>query len=346
MVTNSLLECRRRSTTLYSECSLCRYEDRQLFLLSHLPVGSSVVISSASQKYQSWNIPYEYKQNSSFHYLCGIDQPNLLLVLQKLQRNEVRRCLFMHPKPESRFPSSLTPSDKIGYLSPRLYPEDAKQFFGMNEVYKLDEIASVLPTILKDSTHVFAYTSCDAKINSAVAQALGSQSVQSVLPELDRIRWIKSLNEQKQLRFSSSICSTSFNELSSTPRPSVSPSSRVVIGIENRLSTIFEYNVKIRGAQGVSFPTMVAGGANSQYVEYAFNDSIVNPGEVKEGRVSELQNVVIDCGVSMNGYQSDMTRVLFAGDAKNGKKAHRDVFLGLNEVYEKCLQLLRTQESW
>lgn len=251
-------------------------------------MGSSVVISSASQKYQSWNIPYEYKQNSSFHYLCGIDQPNLLLVLQKLQKNEVRRCLFMLPKPESCFPFSLTPSDKIGYLSPRLYPEDAKQFFGMNEVYKLDEIPSVLPTILKDSTRIYSYTSCDANINSAVAQALGSQSVQSVLPELDRIRWIKSLNEQKQLRFSSSICSTSFNELSSTPRPSISPSSRVVIGIENRLSTIFEYNVKIRGAQGVSFPTMVAGGANSQYVEYAFNDSIVNPGEVNEGKMSEL----------------------------------------------------------
>ncbi|KAK8825892.1 hypothetical protein WA577_001061, partial [Blastocystis sp. JDR] len=67
------------------------YEDRQLFLLSRLPVGSSVVISAASQKFQSWNIPYEYHQNSSFHYLCGIDQPNLLLVLQKLQRNEIRR---------------------------------------------------------------------------------------------------------------------------------------------------------------------------------------------------------------------------------------------------------------
>lgn len=79
---------------------LNRYEDRQLFLLSNLPVGSSVIIGSSSQKYQSWSIPFPYKQNSSFHYLCGIDQPHFLLVLQKLQRNTVRRCLFMKSKPE------------------------------------------------------------------------------------------------------------------------------------------------------------------------------------------------------------------------------------------------------
>lgn len=38
-----------------------------------------------------------------------------------------------------------------------------------------------------------------------------------LIPELDRIRWIKSLNEQKQLRYSASICTSAFNELSSIP---------------------------------------------------------------------------------------------------------------------------------
>ena len=79
---------------------ITRYEDRQLFLLSNLPVGSSVIVGSSSQKYQSWSIPFPYKQNSSFYYLSGINQPNFLLVLQKLQRNTVHRCLFMKNKPE------------------------------------------------------------------------------------------------------------------------------------------------------------------------------------------------------------------------------------------------------
>lgn len=54
----------------------------------------------------------------------------------------------------------------------------------------------------------------------------------------------------------------------------------LVIGIENRLSTAFEYNVKLRGAQSVAFPTQIAGGSNSQYVQYSCNDCIINPGDV------------------------------------------------------------------
>ena len=40
-----------------------------------------------------------------------------------------------------------------------------------------------------------------------------------------------------------------------------------MIGIENRLSTTFEYNVKLRGAEGISFPTVIASGSNSQFLE-------------------------------------------------------------------------------
>ena len=54
----------------------------------------------------------------------------------------------------------------------------------------------------------------------------------------------------------------------------------LVIGVESRLGAAFEYNVILRGAQGVSFPTVVAGGSNSQYVQYSLNDSVINPGDV------------------------------------------------------------------
>lgn len=243
--------------------SLKEYEDRQLFLLSRLPVGSTVVVASSSQKFQSWSIPYPYKQNSSFHYLCGIDQPGLLLVLQKLQRNEVRRCLFMKSKSDS----------KIGQVTPCLFPEDAKQYFGMTEVYDVSQIPSVLPVLLGESKSIYSSTSPDYSLDTAFRSSISAKSdlsVNSLLPELDKIRWIKSLNEQKQLRYSASICTNAFNEMASLP----------LIGVENRLSAAFEYNVKLRGAEGVSFPTVIAGGCNSQYVQYACNDCIINPGDV------------------------------------------------------------------
>lgn len=48
----------------------------------------------------------------------------------------------------------------------------------------------------------------------------------------------------------------------------------------------------------------------------------------------------------MNGYNSDMARVVFAGEMKSGVKARADIYLGVNEVYETCLQMIKSQETW
>lgn len=48
----------------------------------------------------------------------------------------------------------------------------------------------------------------------------------------------------------------------------------------------------------------------------------------------------------MNGYQSDMARVLFAGDQKAANSAKQDVTAGITEIYEELLKLLRTESSW
>lgn len=143
-----------------------------MFLLSRLPVGSVALISSSSVKYQSWSIPYEYKQNSSFHYLCGIDQPDLLLVLQKLQRNQVRRCLFMKDKPEYHCCNGLSYSGRVGCVTPHLYPEDAKLYFGITETYDISTIASVLPSVIGEAKSIYTYTTADSSINKEVTSVL------------------------------------------------------------------------------------------------------------------------------------------------------------------------------
>ena len=143
-------------------------------------MGSTVVVASSSQKFQSWSIPYPYKQNSSFHYLCGIDQPGLLLVLQKLQRNEVRRCLFMKSKSEYFFCLLVMSSSKIGQVTPCLFPEDAKQYFGMTEVYDVSQIPSVLPVLLGESKSIYSSTSPDYSLHTAFRSSISAKSDLSV----------------------------------------------------------------------------------------------------------------------------------------------------------------------
>ena len=63
-------------------------------------------------------------------------------------------------------------SGKVGCITPHLYPEDAKQYFGISEVYDIDKITDVLPTIIPNSKTLYTYTSSDAQIHSQVQQVL------------------------------------------------------------------------------------------------------------------------------------------------------------------------------
>lgn len=55
---------------------------------------------------------------------------------------------------------------------PSLFPEDAKQYFGISEVYDIESISDVLPSLLPDSKNLYVYTTADARIHSRVQTAL------------------------------------------------------------------------------------------------------------------------------------------------------------------------------
>ena len=76
------------------------------------------------------------------------------------------------------FPSHS--SGRIGYVAPRLYPEDAKQYFGMTETYDISKIDSILPSIIGNSKSLFTYTTADAAIHKAVTSSLSTLSDLSV----------------------------------------------------------------------------------------------------------------------------------------------------------------------
>lgn len=67
-------------------------------------------------------------------------------------------------------------SGRIGYVAPRLYPEDAKQYFGMTETYDITKIDSVLPSLIGSSKNLFTYTTADASLHKAVTSSLSTLS--------------------------------------------------------------------------------------------------------------------------------------------------------------------------
>ena len=74
-------------------------------------------------------------------------------------------------------------SGKVGYVTPRLYPEDATKYFGMTETYDISKLESILPTLLDSSKSLYTYTSADAALHKRITSAL--QTVDGVTVSYD-----------------------------------------------------------------------------------------------------------------------------------------------------------------
>jgi Xaa-Pro aminopeptidase len=73
--------------------------------------------------------------------------------------------------------------------------------------------------------------------------------------------------------------------------------------MEREIAAHLEYEMKVRGAEGVSFPTIVAAGASGSLPHYS-------PARRRTGRNKAL---LIDWGARVDGYCADMTRTVAFG---------------------------------
>ncbi len=94
--------------------------------------------------------------------------------------------------------------------------------------------------------------------------------------------------------------------------------SRLEVGMtEKEAAWIFEKAVRERGAESISFETIVAVGPNAARPHHATSDSLLVEG----------QTIVIDCGARYQGYCSDLTRTVALGEADDEMKRVYDIVL-------------------
>ncbi len=98
---------------------------------------------------------------------------------------------------------------------------------------------------------------------------------------------------------------------------------------EIEVSALLEYNMRARGAEGVSFDTICAFGANGSVPHHATGNTKLKFGDA----------ILLDFGCKIEGYCSDITRtLLFGDDKKHGefKKVYEAV-LGAHERVKECV---------
>lgn len=97
---------------------------------------------------------------------------------------------------------------------------------------------------------------------------------------------------------------------------------------ERETAALLEYEMRKRGAEGTSFDTICAFGANGSVPHYETGEAVLKFGDV----------VLIDFGCKVNGYCSDITRTFLYGDDgkhERFKQAYEEVYKAHMLVKEK-----------
>jgi len=141
----------------------------------------------------------------------------------------------------------------------------------------------------------FEAESTSAAMRDRIAEAVSSKlRLRAAPPLVERARMVKDADEIRSIRRAVEMGANLFSTALKTIRPGVR---------EVEVAAAMEYQARRRGAEGMSFSTIIASGTRSAVIH----------GRASEATIAPRGFVVCDFGVILAGYCSDRTRTVHVG---------------------------------
>ena len=157
-------------------------------------------------------------------------------------------------------------------------------------------------------------------LRDRIAEQLAGKARLRPAPALvEQARMIKGREELTQIRRAVKLGAGLFPAALTTIRPGVT---------EVQVAAAIEYAARCAGAEGMSFPTIIASGKRSALVH----------GRASAARLPARGFVVCDFGVILAGYCSDRTRTVHVGRANS---AARDMYSAVLEAQQAAIAAVR-----
>jgi Xaa-Pro aminopeptidase len=165
------------------------------------------------------------------------------------------------------------------------------------------------------------------------------ESLKAALPAKLRSKWfvptkgliatlreVKDEDEQERMREAAALGCRLFEQVLEHVVPGAT---------EMEIALALEYMARLEGAEGMSFDAIVAGGARSALPH----------GKATTAKIPRRGFVVLDFGVVLGGYCSDMTRTIHMGAPRKGEFAAYEAVLAAQEAGVAAVRAGVTAES-
>ncbi len=285
------------------------FGERRTRVFAQMQPNSALLLFSEIEKRRNNDCTYPFRQDSYFWYLTGFNEPNAALLLLKTEQAE-KAIIFLRP----RDPLLETWNGR------RLGVERAPQQLNVNEAYSIEELATVLPKILKNLTTLYHVPEIHTWGDKLVTEsAVSFSEILDWRPMLSEMRLIKSPNEIRLMQQAGQITALGHIKAMQTTHPN-----RFEYEIESDI--LHEFNRHC--ARFPSYNSIVAGGSNACILHYTENDRPLNDGDL----------VLIDAGCEFAMYAGDITRTF----PVNGKfsQPQREIYELVLKAQKRAIELL------
>ena len=285
------------------------FGERRTRVFTQMQPNSALLLFSEIEKRRNNDCTYPFRQDSYFWYLTGFNEPNAALLLLKTEQAE-KAIIFLRPR------DSLLET----WNGRRLGVERAPQQLNVNEAYSIEELATVLPKILKNLTTLYHVPEIHTWGDKLVTEsAVSFSEILDWRPMLSEMRLIKSPNEIRLMQQAGQITALGHIKAMQTTRPN-----RFEYEIESDI--LHEFNRHC--ARFPSYNSIVAGGSNACILHYTENDRPLNDGDL----------VLIDAGCEFAMYAGDITRTF----PVNGKfsQSQREIYELVLKAQKRAIELL------
>jgi Xaa-Pro aminopeptidase len=280
-------------------------------------MGDAILIVPASPvQYRNADTEYPFRQDSSFHYLTGFDEPDAVAVLS--QKGKRRRFyLFVNPKDAH---AELWTGRRLG-------PKEARRRLEATRAYPVDEFGERIADLLPGHQKVYMPLGTGWEHERSLLERLSRlrtlghrqgepRTLEDYRGLLGELRTVKSPEEIDRIRDAVGVTAQGIAEVMATLVPGQG---------EEQVRAVCEYAYHVHGG-GWAFETIAAGGANACILHYSRGRDELRDGDL----------MVLDTGAEVDGYGADVTRTLPVNGrySRSQERLYRVVLDGLTAAIE------------
>lgn len=257
-------------------------------MMEQIGPDAVAVFFAAPECTYSHDVHYVYRQHSDFYYLTGFTEPNSVLILAPGHD---------HPYTLLVMPRDLEKEIWNGF---RYGTDGARQDFGANAAYPIEQLREILPGYLADRQHLYFAFGKSAEHDQQVFAALNSvrgqirkgvrapKHLHDPAIVLHEMRLFKQPYELEQMRRAAEISAEAHGALMRQIKPGM---------YEYHAEAILEHHFRANNAR-MGYPAIVGAGLNGTILHY-----IQNNAELRDGDL-----LLVDAGAEYQYYNADITR--------------------------------------